>query len=55
MGIAVEFGITTTLVALKMDSALSCEILPIFNAALVLLIPNFITTNANTSTNSKQL
>ena len=39
MGIALKFGISATIVVLKIKfhSALPCEILPIFNATLVVL------------------
>ena len=52
MGIAMKFGINTTLVALKMEShsASPREILPIFNATLVVFIPNLTATHAITST-----
>ena len=43
MGIAVKFGINTTLVALKME---------ILNATLVVFIPNFTATHAITSMNT---
>ena len=54
MGIAVKLGINTTLAALKMKISLSFkphEMLPIFNATLVVFIPNFTATHAITSAN----
>ena len=54
MGIAVKFGINTTLVVLEMvyfTQLRLVKFIPISNTTLVVFIPNFTATYAITSTN----
>ena len=54
MGIAVKFGINTTLVILEMVNSTRLRLvkfIPISNTTLVVFIPNFTATHAITSTN----
>ena len=54
MGIAVKFGINTTLVVLEMVNLTRLRLvkfIPIFNTTLMVFIPNFTATHAITSTN----
>ena len=56
MGIAVKFGINTTLVVLEMVNFTRLRLVKfihISNTTLVVFIPNFTATHAITSTNHK--